>query len=118
MEEQKENEALLQLIPTKRLSSQQKAFKKATKGLFHFYRLTREPTHFDEFDLELFQTKPIVAIWRENETVTFVTRKRSTPHAQKHVYFELYHRDQRYQCAIFGENNSVIAETVTFFWSL
>ena len=112
MEVQQENEALLQLIPAKRLSSQQKAFKKATKKRLPIYR---EPTHLDDFDWEIFKRKSIVAIWRENETVTFVTRKDLTRYREKHVYLELYHAGERYECAIFGKNDAAIAETATFF---
>lgn len=108
---------LLQLISRDRLSSQQKAFlqKKSSKRL-PVYKLLREPTHFDEFD---WKKRRRIAICRENGTVICVSHGFFEPCSERCVAFELDTVGEYcLYCAIYGETNTAIAETITFFWSL
>ncbi|GAX17680.1 hypothetical protein FisN_10Lu402 [Fistulifera solaris] len=104
---------LLQIIPKEQLSQRQKALlpKKAFSLL---YKLLREPDSLDDFD-----SNQKVAIWRENKTI-FVWNwgnEISESYRGRHFCFTLKGFAE-VDCAIYGEKDSAIAETFTYFGSL
>lgn len=115
---------LLKAISEECRSPQQRAFEMTYRGL-PLYKLTREPTHLDDFD---WITHSQLLLWRENETLLYIHNGRTRSYSYRHyfpnknVQFRLHHGSRnerrRLQCTIYGNTDAAIVETATFFWSL
>ncbi|GAX16394.1 hypothetical protein FisN_10Hh375 [Fistulifera solaris] len=102
---------LLQHIPKDQLSSQLKA---VLPENVPFYMLLREPASLTEFHCN----QPL-AIWRENGTLLVwnCDEKNDECFRGRHLHFRLKGFAE-IDCAIYGEHDTAIAETFTYFTSL
>ena len=108
---------LLELLRRDRLSPRQKALRpeEFLKSL-PMYKFLREPSLLDEFDWKRLRR---IAIWRENGSVIFISHQYFKPFWDRFAYFELRNiGNYALNCAIYGEIDVLIAETLTFFLSL
>ena len=114
-----ERDPILELIPKEQLSARQKALLPATRqGMLPLYKLTREPVYLDDIDWEAYSDMSI-CIWRDNETLICVSPMIVLLLDKKRPLFHIYHRDKfNLDCAVYGETEAEVLETVTFFWSL
>ncbi len=82
------------------------------------YKLLREPSHLDDFDWEKNQN---AIVWFENETM-FCFYKAFSFFEEHDFCFLITHNDdlKKYflECAVHGESETKILETVIFLWSL
>ncbi|GAX17666.1 hypothetical protein FisN_10Lh370 [Fistulifera solaris] len=114
-------ESLLQLIPEKELSTEQKRLRPRMFGTFSpLYRLlSGEPTQLYDFGWDNHRN---CTIWRDNGTVICIGHCFYEEYEPHGVLFSLYDNayDEELQlsCGIYGENDAAIAATATFFWSL
>ena len=108
---------LLERIPAEQMSIEQKSFKAAfANQVLPWYKLLREPTHFEDFDWDrdMYEDRSI-AIWRDNETM--ICTDISYHYLEKNVLCSVG-GDFRKYFMIYGKTDAAIAETATFFWSL
>ncbi|GAX17965.1 hypothetical protein FisN_18Hu176 [Fistulifera solaris] len=112
MSHSQEKGPLLKLVPQKRLSAAQKAFRlKKDDELFPVYQLLREPCDFDELNL---QEDSKLTIWRRNGTMIRI----GPCSFRKYQVRELAFWINGILCTIYGTKDASIADTATFFWSL
>lgn len=114
---------LIERISETLLSAQQKALLGDVKDL-PMYRLLREPSQLHKIINWKKYSK--MSIWRDNGTLICLLSCKDTYRAifleerRRYVSFLIY--DQigtlRLHGAIYGDTNTAIAETATFFWSL
>ncbi|GAX26673.1 hypothetical protein FisN_2Hu387 [Fistulifera solaris] len=114
------NGPLLELISKENMTPRQKALLPAIyRGRLPMYRLLREPTHLDEFDWENNQN---AMLWFENGSL--LCWYRAASFFEEHDYcFMISDADESshkffLECAVHGESEAKILETVTFLWSL
>ena len=108
---------LLELLRPEQLSPRQKALRPAPfLEDLPMYKLLREPTSLDEFDWKKLGG---TALWRENGSVILICHERFNPFWDRFAYVALDHVDSHHpRCAIYGETDAAIAETLTFLCSL
>ncbi len=114
---------LFELIPQNEMSPEQRAFRRNPDIDVPLYRLLREPTHLNEFDLE---QNCDIAIWRENHTIIYLSYSplhdynEENPFLERTVSFAILGRASFIYLygSIHGKSDAAIAETITFFWSL
>jgi hypothetical protein len=110
---------LLELIPRERLSPEQLA---AIPRLWRrpsempVYRLRQELRSLDEVNWKKYEKS---LIWRDNGTLTCIGEDGLLRLDNKFIAFGISHGDRKsLEGAVYGENDTAMAETVTFFWSL
>ena len=123
MEETESDDVLLlECIPDKELSSEQRAFQRNRRASpFPMYRLLREPTRLDDFVRKTDNNGS--CIWRENETIICIGLSAYMQYDERNVCCEIIiengdDEESRRTFAIYGKTDMAIAETATFFWSL
>lgn len=82
---------------------------------FYTFTLLRKPRNLEE----ILKHKHRMAIWRDNDTLTYVISfdSEDLPDTKKHV-LSLYFGDQRLEMLIVGDTHDAVAETAAFFMEL
>ncbi len=81
------------------------------------YRLLREPTSLDDIDWKKYRQ---IVIWRDNATIICICKYAFAQYHEKNVCFKIkgLAGGRTLEGAIYGKDDTKIAETATFFWSL
>ena len=120
MNPQRKKDDILELIPNDKLSAEQKAFRlnEGEEG-FPIYKMLREPSCINDFDLE---KESKISIRLDNGTLICIGSMAFAQYDERKLYFWIYdysNEGNDSTCyTIYGKTDAVIAETAIFFWSL